>query len=164
MSHHPHTSRTRDAALRRLRHANRWLIGGSAALTGVLTAVAASAFPGKTLKQIHGSPTRDSQRSTHAGNHGSGTATGGSSTLKAPSQAPQSSQGSASTEGSAGSESQSDGSGASTESGSAAEPGGSAAGGSSGAGESASGSSSAGRETGSAAPTETEAPVTSGGS
>lgn len=37
--------------LRRLRHANRWLIAGSAALTGVLTAVAASAFPGKTLKQ-----------------------------------------------------------------------------------------------------------------
>ncbi len=41
-----HTSRTRDAALQRLTHANRWLIAGSVVLTGVLTDVAANAFPG----------------------------------------------------------------------------------------------------------------------
>lgn len=43
------TSNTRDAALRRVSHANRWLIAGSVALTGVLADVAANAFPGKTL-------------------------------------------------------------------------------------------------------------------
>ncbi len=41
-----HTRRTRDAALRRLTRVNRWLIAGSALLTGVLTDVAANAFPG----------------------------------------------------------------------------------------------------------------------
>lgn len=46
----PHTPRTRDAALRRLAKSNRWLIAGSAALTGIFTAVAANAFPGHTLK------------------------------------------------------------------------------------------------------------------
>ncbi len=43
-----HTPRTRDEALRRLRRANRWLIAGSAVLTGVLTDVAANAFAGHT--------------------------------------------------------------------------------------------------------------------
>jgi outer membrane biosynthesis protein TonB len=40
----------RDAALRRLSRANRWLVAGSVALTGVFAEVAASAFPGKTVK------------------------------------------------------------------------------------------------------------------
>ncbi len=53
-----HTSRSRDAALRRLSRANRWVIAGSATLTGVLTAVAASAFPGKTLQGTHASAAR----------------------------------------------------------------------------------------------------------
>src|SRR5947209_6404884 len=44
-----HTPGTRDAALRRLARANRWLIAGSAALTGVLTDVAANAFSGHTV-------------------------------------------------------------------------------------------------------------------
>jgi hypothetical protein len=44
-----HTGHTRDAALRRLRQANRWLIAGSAILTGLLTEAAASAFPGHTI-------------------------------------------------------------------------------------------------------------------
>src|SRR5258708_22717934 len=44
-----HTPGTRDAALRRLARANRWLIGGSVALTGVLTDVAANAFSGHTV-------------------------------------------------------------------------------------------------------------------
>jgi len=45
-----HTPRSRDAALRRLASSNRWLIAGSAALTGIFTAVAANAFPGHTVK------------------------------------------------------------------------------------------------------------------
>lgn len=47
---HRHTPRSRDAALRRLASSNRWLIGASAALAGVFTAVAANAFPGRTVK------------------------------------------------------------------------------------------------------------------
>jgi hypothetical protein len=43
-----HTVHSRDAAVRRLGHLNRWLIAGSAVLTGVLTDVAANAFPGHT--------------------------------------------------------------------------------------------------------------------
>jgi hypothetical protein len=43
-----HTTHSRDVALRRLGHLNRWLIAGSAVLTGVLTDVAANAFPGHT--------------------------------------------------------------------------------------------------------------------
>jgi hypothetical protein len=46
-----HTGRTRDAALRRLGRTNRWLIAGSAVLTGVLTDVAANAFPGHTVRK-----------------------------------------------------------------------------------------------------------------
>jgi hypothetical protein len=45
-----HTSHSRDAALRRLRGVNRWLLAGSAALTGVLTDVAANAFPGHSKR------------------------------------------------------------------------------------------------------------------
>jgi hypothetical protein len=52
------TSDSRDAAMRRLSRANRWLIAGSVALTGVLADVAANAFPGKTLhKTTRGSRT-----------------------------------------------------------------------------------------------------------
>jgi hypothetical protein len=50
-NHVPHTVRTRDAALRRLGRTNRWLIAGSAVLTGVLTDVAANAFPGHTVRK-----------------------------------------------------------------------------------------------------------------
>lgn len=54
-----HTRHTRDAALNRLRQANRWMIAGSAALTGVLADAAANAFPGHTV-------TRGSTRGTAA--------------------------------------------------------------------------------------------------
>jgi hypothetical protein len=50
-----HTPRTRDVALRRLRSANRWLYAGSAGLTGLFTALAANAFPGKTIRSGSGS-------------------------------------------------------------------------------------------------------------
>jgi len=46
-----HTSRTRDAAVRRLQRTNRWLIAGAAVLTGVLTDVAANAFPGHNVQK-----------------------------------------------------------------------------------------------------------------
>ena len=41
-----HTSGSRDAALRRLRSANRWLVAGSALLTAVFADLASSAFSG----------------------------------------------------------------------------------------------------------------------
>ena len=44
----PPSSRSRDAALRRLARCNRWLLAGSATLTGAFTLLAAQAFPGRT--------------------------------------------------------------------------------------------------------------------
>src|SRR5580704_10855564 len=41
-----HTAGSRDAALRRLRRVNRWLVAGSALLTGLFVEFAASAFSG----------------------------------------------------------------------------------------------------------------------
>ncbi len=49
-----HTPRTRDAALRRLSRTSRWLLAGSAVLTGVLTDVAANAFPGHAKSKTAG--------------------------------------------------------------------------------------------------------------
>lgn len=79
-----HTTNSRDSALRRLTRANRWLLAGSVALTGVLSEVAASAFPGKTVKM--GSAT-DRAKTSSAGSG----ARGSSGSLKAPAQAPRSS-------------------------------------------------------------------------
>jgi outer membrane biosynthesis protein TonB len=86
----PHTTRTRDAALRRLGHANRWLLAGSAALTGAFTAVAANAFPGRTVKASAGATHR-----TPAARKGSSRSV---SPLKAPAQAPRSSKAQAPTQ------------------------------------------------------------------
>jgi hypothetical protein len=86
-----HSSHARDAALRRLVLTKRWLIAGSVTLTGVFTAVAANAFPGKTIKS-------SGARAASAG-HSSKTPTphqhtqssqGSSSSLQPPAQAPQS--------------------------------------------------------------------------
>jgi hypothetical protein len=52
----PAAPATRDAALRRVSHARRWLIGGAVALTGVFSAVASQAFPGHTLKKATTTP------------------------------------------------------------------------------------------------------------
>jgi hypothetical protein len=68
-----HTSHSRDAALRRLRGVNRWLLAGSAALTGVLTDVAANAFPGHSKRAA--TPSAKPHHSS-------------SKALKPPSQAP----------------------------------------------------------------------------
>lgn len=74
----PHTPRTRDAALSRLKSANRWLIVASAALTGIFTAVAANAFPGRTIKTKSGTAASITQKSSER--------------LRAPARAPQSSE------------------------------------------------------------------------
>jgi outer membrane biosynthesis protein TonB len=82
----PPSSHARDAGLRRLVLAKRWLLAGSVTLTGVLTAVAANAFPGKTIKS-------SGVQAANAG-HSSKTSThqtqSSSSSLKPPAQAPQS--------------------------------------------------------------------------
>jgi hypothetical protein len=77
-----HTTHTRDAALRQLGRTNRVLIAAAVGLTGVLSDVAANAFPGKTIK------------SAAAGKQGTAKAHGASTTtstqpLSPPAQAPQ---------------------------------------------------------------------------
>ena len=49
-----HTSASRDAALRRLGHANRWVLAGTAVLTGLFTELAASAFSGHSAHAASG--------------------------------------------------------------------------------------------------------------
>lgn len=94
MDHHaphtqnPHTTRTRDAALRRLGHVNRWLIAGSAALTGAFTAVAANAFPGRTVKPVTTSSAAHASRTSS----GRSRASHASGALKPPAQAPRTSE------------------------------------------------------------------------
>jgi hypothetical protein len=82
----PRPTNARDAALRRLSRANRWMVAGSVALTAVFSEVAASAFPGKTVKATDAARSRSH---THAG-HGSSGSPGSSSSLQLPTQAPQS--------------------------------------------------------------------------
>jgi hypothetical protein len=81
----PHTTHARDSAVRRLSLATRWTIAGSVALTGALSEVAAQAFPGKTLK-ASGSHSAGAARAK-AIHHTSSSSP--SSSLAAPSQAPQ---------------------------------------------------------------------------
>jgi len=82
----PHHSHTRDSSLRRLALANRWLIAGSVALTGVLTEVAAQAFPGKAKASSTTSSTQKAKTTTH---HSSGSHTSTAKALTAPSKAPE---------------------------------------------------------------------------
>jgi hypothetical protein len=79
------STRSRDAALRRLRNANRWLIAASVAATGVLTEVAAQAFPGRTIK------TSAATRAVRSGSAGGSAARGKPTPLRPPAQAPESS-------------------------------------------------------------------------
>jgi hypothetical protein len=83
----------RDAALRRLSRAQRWMLAGTATLTGVFTAVAASAFSGKSVKSTT-SGTASKQvaaSSTTSGRAGEGPGVSEASTLRAPAQEPQAS-------------------------------------------------------------------------
>jgi len=73
----PHSSGTRDAALRRLRRTNRWLIAGSAVLTGLFVDLAANAFSG------HASSASARSRAHAKSAHHTST-----QPLKAPAQAP----------------------------------------------------------------------------
>src|ERR1700704_2375715 len=78
----PHSTNSRDSALRRLSLSTRWLIAGSVALTGALSEVAAHAFPGKTVKVgVHGGK-RAAKRHARHGSQGS------ASSLRPPAQAP----------------------------------------------------------------------------
>ena len=58
-----HTPNSRAAALRRLERANRWLVAASVLVTGVLTDVAANAFPGHDKEQR--GPAAHRGRATH---------------------------------------------------------------------------------------------------
>ena len=65
MAHASHTPATRDAAIRRLARARRWLLAGATAATAALTALAADAFPGaKVDAGASGSSKRGSTRAT----------------------------------------------------------------------------------------------------
>jgi hypothetical protein len=80
-----HSTHTRDAAMRELRKINRWLIAGSVILTGLLSDVAANAFPGKSTKG-----TAEARRKS-AGHHRHRSHAAATGVLRAPEQAPQSS-------------------------------------------------------------------------
>ena len=61
-----HSTHARDSSLRRLSVVNRWLIAASVTLTGVLTDVAAHAFPGKRSSRLHGNERSTSKHSHEA--------------------------------------------------------------------------------------------------
>jgi outer membrane biosynthesis protein TonB len=75
-----HSTHTRDSSLRKLSVINRWLIAASVTLTGVLTDVAAHAFPSKSTHST-----------TKAGKHNSAKAQTStpSHKLNPPAEAPQ---------------------------------------------------------------------------
>ena len=79
----PHSTSSRDRALRRLSLSTRWLIAGSVTLTGALSEVAAHAFPGKTVKV--GAHSRKSPARRHAHHSSQGSA----SSLRPPATTPQ---------------------------------------------------------------------------
>ena len=83
----------RDAALRRLSFAKRWLLAGTATLTGVLTVVAAGALQGKSVKSAtRGTATQQgAASSTASGRAGEGPGAGEASVLQPPAQEPQAS-------------------------------------------------------------------------
>lgn len=86
--HHTHT---RDSSLRRLSVANRWLLGGSVALTGVLTEVAAQAFPGKAKP----SSSSTAHHAAHAKAHEPRPTTTTQKSIAPPAEAPRASESSA---------------------------------------------------------------------
>jgi hypothetical protein len=84
------SSQAREAGLRRLKHARRWIAAGSVTLAGVLAAVAANAFPGKTVKPSGVTGEGGSREtSTNAGGQ-PGESSESSGSVTPPEQAPQS--------------------------------------------------------------------------
>jgi cytoskeletal protein RodZ len=95
------SSRSRDAALRRLARCNRWLLAGSATLTGAFTLLAAQAFPGRTASAAtKGADTKvkSSRASDRAAKKQVSTSTDPVKALKAASQAPQAASSSTTTQ------------------------------------------------------------------
>ena len=80
-----HSSHTRDAAMRELRRINRWMIAGSVILTGLLSDVAANAFPGRSAKGASGTQRKGAAHHKHHSHAGS------SGVLRPPAQAPKAS-------------------------------------------------------------------------
>jgi hypothetical protein len=80
---------TREAGLRKLILAKRWIVASSVTLTGVLAAVAANAFPGKTIKtasEVKSERGADEASSPAEPSSGEGS----SGSLAPPEEAPQS--------------------------------------------------------------------------
>lgn len=85
-----HATHARDSSLRRLSVINRWLVAGSVILTGVLTDVAAHAFPSKSTKQT---PSRSAGAHAHSHQHRSRSSSSPATTatsLTPPAEAPRS--------------------------------------------------------------------------
>jgi len=78
----------REAGLRRLVLAKRWIIAASVTLTGVLAAIAANAFPGKQLKTT--ASALRSERGAGETSASGASSESSSSGLTPPAQAPQS--------------------------------------------------------------------------
>ena len=85
-------SLARDAALRRMRRANRWLIAGTVVATGLLTDVAAQAFPGRTITRSTDPPsavrTRRPRAHSARQRHRPGTHHAAHHALRPPAQVP----------------------------------------------------------------------------
>lgn len=87
----PQTPTSRDAGLRRLALCRRWLLAGTATLTGALAAVAANAFPGKAVKTTTGTAAQAGAASSAAGRSGEGSSASQEPGLQAPEGQPQAS-------------------------------------------------------------------------
>jgi hypothetical protein len=77
----------REIGMRRLLLAKRWILAGSVALTGALAAVAANAFPGKTIA-TPASKTASEQRVGEASSSSESPGESSSESLTPPAQAP----------------------------------------------------------------------------
>jgi hypothetical protein len=85
------SSTDRDRGLRRVSHLTRWLAGAALVLTGLFSAAAAKALPGKTKSAGRvGQTSAPSQPSSPVDDNGDGQAGGG---LTPPAQLPQPSAG-----------------------------------------------------------------------
>ena len=88
-------SQAREAGLRRLVLARRWIVTGSVTLAGVLAAVAASAFPGKTIKPSRAHTASEGsagETSSGTGETSSESSESSSGSVTPPEQAPESSE------------------------------------------------------------------------
>src|SRR5262245_23533833 len=92
----PRAAVRRDTGLRRVSRLTRWVLAGALALTGVLSAIAAHAFPGSGTAAGRATPsTAQAGTSAQAGSSAAGAdhgTTGGG--LQAPASAPSAASGS----------------------------------------------------------------------